>query len=394
MSLRTDDDDEGRGQSRSQRHGQRNGREHGRGHGLEHGRGQTPAARRRYPHAGLYPQNASDQAFAAPNATRHGPILRCMDIDPNSPTILTAADLLARGYSRRAREYAERQGSLIRIRHGVYAPASELPTGPGADEALLEIRSRAAAPTLTQGTVLSHASALVMHGLPAHAMGIDQVVTTRHRPGSGSKRGERMVCHNADLRGAVVEVDGVPVTSPARTIVDVARSEGFAGAVCAADEALNRKLCTERQLAAELDAAAGRKGIARARAVVAFADKRAQSVLESLSRVSISRAGLPMPELQVPFVLPDGREAVVDMFWEEWQLVGECDGSEKYGVDDGAAAVRRRLRAEKTRQNGLEELGLLYRGWQWQDWRNGRVPGIVRAAMRIKAQTRGSGRVA
>lgn len=306
-----------------------------------------------------------------------------MNIEPNSPTILTAADLLDRGYSRRAREYAERHGALTRIRHGVYALGSELPTGPGAEEALLEIRSRAAAPQLTQGTVLSHTSALVMHSLPAHAMSTGQVMTTRHRPGSGSKRGDRMICHSADLREAVVEIDGIPVTSPARTIVDVARSAGFAGAVCAADEALRRKLCTDEQLAAELDSAVGRKGIARARAVVGFADARAQSVLESLSRVSISRAGLPMPELQVSFVLPDGNLAIVDMFWDEWQLVGECDGTGKYGIDDGEAAVRQRLRAEKSRQNGLESLGHLYRGWQWHDWRDGRVPEIVRAAMRI-----------
>lgn len=309
-----------------------------------------------------------------------------MDSEPNTqstPTILTAADLLARGYSRRAREYAERHGSLTRVRHGVYALGSELPTGPGAEEALLEMRSRAAAPLLTQGTALSHTSALVLHGLPVHEMGPGQVVTTRHRPGSGSKRGDRMICHNVDLRDAVEELDGIPVTSPARTIVDVARSGGFAGAVCAADEALRRNMCTAEQLAAELDAAAGRKGIARARAVVGFADGRAQSVLESLSRVSISRAGLPMPELQVSFVLPDGRVAIVDMFWEEWQLVGECDGTAKYGIHDGEVAVRQRLRAEKGRQNGLESLGLLYRGWQWQDWRGDRVPGIVRAAMRI-----------
>lgn len=313
-----------------------------------------------------------------------------MDYEPSPPTILTAADLLARGYSRRAREYAERQGKLTRLRHGVYALGSELPTGPGAQEAMLEIRSRAAAPTLTQGTVLSHASALVMHGLPVHAMNTGQVVTTRHRPGSGSKRGDRMICHSADLKEAVVEIDGIPVTSPARTVVDVARSEGFAGAVCAADEALRRKLCTGEQLADELDAAVGRKGIARARAVVGFADARAESVLESLSRVSISRAGLPMPELQVPFVLPDGKLAIVDMFWDEWQLVGECDGTGKYGIDDGEAAVRRRIRAEKNRQNGLEALGHFYRGWQWHDWRDGRVPEIVRAAMRI-SERRGYG---
>src|SRR5699024_4746309 len=127
----------------------------------------------------------------------------------------------------------------------------------------------------------------------------------------GSRRGERTVCHNADLTEVVMEIDEIPGTNPARTIIDVARTQGFAGAVCAADEALHRGLCTPDQLSAELEAAAGRTGVARARAVVSFADGRAESVLESLSRVSISRAGLPMPELQVRFILPDGSEARV-----------------------------------------------------------------------------------
>lgn len=310
-----------------------------------------------------------------------------MDDNQLRPTILTAADLLDRGYSRRAREFAERHGSLTRIRHGVYALGSELPTGPAAEEALFEIRSRAAAVHIASGTALSHTSALVMHGLPVHGMDLGKVVTTRHRPGSGSRRGGRSICHNADLVDAVVEVDGIPVTSPARTIIDIARTGGFPGAVCAADEALRRRLCTREELLAHAAAAAGRTGVTRARAVVAFADGRAESVLESLSRVSIGRAGLPLPELQVEIVLPDGSVARVDMFWDEWQLVAECDGTGKYGVDDGEVAVRSRLREEKSRQNGLESLGLFVRRWQWQDWRVGRIGGIVRSAMLLSEKS-------
>src|SRR5699024_12576533 len=64
-----------------------------------------------------------------------------------------------------------------------------------------------------------------------------------------------------------------------------------------------------------------------------------------------------MPELEVRFMLPGGSEARVDMYWERWRLVGECDGLGKYGAAEGEVAVRRRLRAEKARQNGLEALG-------------------------------------
>lgn len=318
-----------------------------------------------------------------------------MSTDTSRPLIITAPELLARGYSRRAREHAERTGHLFRVRHGVYALSSELPTGPDAAEAILEIRSRAAARHISTGTAMSHTSALVLHGLPVHDLDTRRVTTTRHRPGSGSRRGESAICHNNHLGDAVIEVDGIPVTSPARTIVDVARTSPFTGAVCAADEALRRKLCSPADLAVELEAAAGRVGISRARAVVAFADSGAQSVFESVSRVAINRAGLPMPELQREFILPDGSSAFVDMYWEEWGLVGEADGSGKYGIDDGEVEVRTKLRGEKKRQNDIESLGNIFRRWQWQDFRQNRIATIIRDAMRLQESLgRGPGRVA
>lgn len=318
-----------------------------------------------------------------------------MSTDHSRPVVITAAELLARGYSRRAREHAERTGQLYRVRHGVYALASELPTGPDRAEAMLEMRSRAAANNISSGTAMSHTSALVLHGLPVQDMDTRRVTTTRHRPGSGSRRGKSAICHNLDLADAVIEIDGVPVTTPARTVVDVARTTPFTGAVCAADEALRRKLCSPADLAAELEAAAGRVGIARARAVVAFADEGAQSVLESVSRVTISRAGLPMPQLQREFILPDGTSTFVDMYWEEWNLVGEADGSGKYGIDDGEVAVRQKLRDEKRRQNDIEALGNIFRRWQWEDYQRGRIVPVIREAMRIQESLgRGPGRVA
>lgn len=318
-----------------------------------------------------------------------------MSTDRPRPPVLTSTELLARGYSRRAREHAERTGQLYRLRHGVYVPAADLPTGPDEAEAILEMRSRASARFISPGTVMSHTSALVLHGLPAQDLDTRRVTTTRHRPGSGSRRGESAICHSLDLGDAVTELDGIPVTTPARTIVDVARTSPFTGAVCAADQALRHSLCTRAELAAELDAAAGRVGIARARAVVAFADPGAHSVLESLSRVAITRAGLPMPRLQHEFVLPDGSRTFVDMYWKEWGLVGEADGSGKYGIDDGEAGVRRKLRNEKNRQNEIEALGNIFRRWQWEDYRRGRIVPLIREAMRLQESLgRGPRRVA
>lgn len=69
--------------------------------------------------------------------------------------------------------------------------------------------------------------------------------------------------------------------------------------------------------------------------MLAFADGRAESPGESLSRVAIVRAGLPAPELQFEIHLPDGGGwvATSDFAWPEHGVVGERDGREKYAAD-------------------------------------------------------------
>ena len=102
-----------------------------------------------------------------------------------------------------------------------------------------------------------------------------------------------------------------------------------------------------------------------------------------------------MPRLQHEFVLPDGSRTFVDMYWKEWGLVGEADGSGKYGIDDGEAGVRRKLRNEKNRQNEIEALGNIFRRWQWEDYRRGRIVPLIREAMRLQESLgRGPRRVA
>ena len=51
---------------------------------------------------------------------------------------------------------------------------------------------------------------------------------------------------------------------------------------------------------------------------------------ESHSRVVLHRLGFPEPELQVPFLLRDGRTVRTDFFWREHRHVGEFDGVSKY----------------------------------------------------------------
>lgn len=94
---------------------------------------------------------------------------------------------------------------------------------------------------------------------------------------------------------------------------------------------------------------AGWPGIRAARTALAFADRRAESPLESVGRVRAYEYGLPAPELQV--VISDGTDSCrVDMYWEEFEVIGEADGLLKYATPED-------LRKEKLRQEWLESLG-------------------------------------
>lgn len=127
----------------------------------------------------------------------------------------------------------------------------------------------------------------------------------------------------------VIDVDGLRVTSLARTAADLARTAEFTWAVVAADQALRRGVRTE-ELLAGVDAGPKRKGNAALRAVAAFADGRSGSVAESVSRVTMERAGLPKPVLQFAVTGAEGWKGCSDFGRPEHGMVGEMDGEAKY----------------------------------------------------------------
>jgi len=194
-----------------------------------------------------------------------------------------------------------RAGRLTAVRRGAYV----LGAPPENREARHALRVRAQLAHLADDAVVSHASAAVLHGLPTWGMRLDRVHVTRARR-TGGRSGRQVHVHTAPLATQDLDVaDGVPVTSVARTVVDLARTLPFEAAVAVADVALH-SLITEPELLVALQAAladalarsTGWRGSPEARRVLAFADARSGSVGESRSRVAIQRAGLPPPVLQ------------------------------------------------------------------------------------------------
>jgi hypothetical protein len=159
---------------------------------------------------------------------------------------------------------------------------------------------------------------------------------------------------------------GVPTTTLPRTAVDLGRWVSPQSGVVVMDS--TRRLgCSREELEAVLDRCRRWPGVRKARAVAEFADPRAASPLESISRFAMRAADLPRPEPQVALGIdrhgyPVG---IVDFYWEEFGVVGEADGLIKYDDEE-----RLSLRAEKLRQEALEALGFIVVRWTWDDiWR-------------------------
>ncbi|MGV9792769.1 hypothetical protein [Gordonia sp. NPDC003422] len=146
--------------------------------------------------------------------------------------------------------------------------------------------------------------------------------------------------------------------------MDIARSSDRIAAIAVGDAALHNDLCTTTELEDELDLLEGMSGVAAARRVVGSLNGKAESVLETRSRMTFVDAGLPMPELQVDLFNIFGEWiARVDFLWRKHGLVGECDGYKKYNGEDG----RDRLLYEKGRSEAITELNYRQIHWKWRD---------------------------
>ena len=209
---------------------------------------------------------------------------------------------------------------LVRLTRRVYTPARELSPR---DEHL--VRAAALLSTHRDSVVLSHASAAIAHGLAVQVDNPRLVDLTTPPPGRGRRTATYHLHCARFTADDVVTVGDLRVTSLARTVVDLARTAQHAWAVVAADQALARDVSRDSLLAV-VQASKGMTGVEQARQVIAFADGRSESVAESVSRVMISRTGLPQPVPQFRVEVDGLVVARGDFGWEDWNLIGEVDG--------------------------------------------------------------------
>jgi very-short-patch-repair endonuclease len=253
----------------------------------------------------------------------------------------TRRQALATGMGASAIDGRVRRGYLHRVHRAVYRVGHMAP---------LEFdREMAAVLACGTRTVVSHGSAAYLWGLaPAPAGEVHVMGPDRH-----SRPGIRV--HRSPLTSAdATRCRGVPVTRPARALVDMAAGADSLLLERAVADALRRRLVTRRELEAELTC--GRSGSAGVRAVLDLEKGPALTRSEAERRLLalIRAAGLPAPEHNVRIC---GSE--VDMLWREHGLAVEVDGFAFHSARQ--AFERHRIRDARLIAAGIRVLRITWR---------------------------------
>jgi hypothetical protein len=133
----------------------------------------------------------------------------------------------------------------------------------------------------------------------------------------------------------VMMVNGLRVTVPDRTTVDLMRTLRRPYALSVADAMVRAKLVTIAQLARRIRRLKHYPGIVQARELLLLVDPRAESPGESWLRLRLIDAGFPFPRPQLEVIDHRGRViARIDLAYPEIKLAMEYDGAEYHSHDE------------------------------------------------------------
>jgi hypothetical protein len=200
------------------------------------------------------------------------------------------------------------------------------------------------------GTVLSHRAAGRLWKLLPRSSALPEVT----RPRSFRPRGA-IVAHRSTVPDDETSlVDGIPVTSVSRTLLDLGAILSWHLLERALNEAEVLRLIDRLSVPELLERYPRRRGSAALRAL--FRDRSAvrgitRRELERRFKAVLAGTGLPRPRLNAP-VSAQGRFFEVDCLWSAQRLIVELDGRESHGTE---------LAFEKDRER---DRLLLVEGWR------------------------------
>lgn len=249
-------------------------------------------------------------------------------------------------------------GSLHRLHRGVYAVGHMRLTREG--------RWLAAVFACGEGAVLSHQGAAELWGLRRRSRGRAIEVTVPLTSGRRQRAG--IVVHRAGTLRPEERTRHrrIPVTTPVRTILDLATRLARRQLERAMDEAERLGLCTEDDLDDIVTEHFGRPGAGALRALLEEHRAGSTATRNDFEERFLSlcrRYCLPQPEVNVPLV-----DYVVDFLWPDAKLVVEVDGRATHGT-------RRAFHEDRDRDGRLAVAG--YRVVRFTWWDVTRRPAVV-----------------
>ncbi|MFV2100014.1 hypothetical protein [Micromonospora sp. LOL_024] len=200
-------------------------------------------------------------------------------------------------------------------------------------------------------------------------------------PGIVAKRARvsqpHVVLHQLEHRTeSLVRLSGLPATDIISTVSDVILHVGRYPAVSVLDSTLNQGLLGEDDLTLIARRIRRRRGAVAARGYLAEADGRAQSPLETRSRLRCVDGRVPPDVLQLKVRDDDGYLlGIGDLGWRASRLIAEADGQGPHGTPEAIFADRRR-------QNRLVNAGWKVLRFTWQDTLDpAYIPWVVHQAL-------------
>lgn len=278
--------------------------------------------------------------------------LRAYQLAGRQSGYITRRQALACGMSSQAINRRLQSKAWTRVKPGLFLIPGFVPT----------LRGRLVAATAALGAVVSHESAAELWKLPYVRLGLAVVtVPTRH-----TNRFPDVIVHQStDLtKGYVVEVEGLPTTSPVRTAIDLAAKRKPAVIGRIVDHVVvNGQATIEDFVGAVTDLA--RHGKPGMRTMHEVLEPRAgegfvgDSALELLGLRRLRQWGFPEPEPQYSVPWRSPRKGRVDFAYPAIRLIIELDGRKWHSALH--AFEEDRLRDNHAQLAGWRVLRVTYR---------------------------------
>jgi Transcriptional regulator, AbiEi antitoxin/Protein of unknown function (DUF559) len=235
--------------------------------------------------------------------------------------VVARSQLVALGVSRHAADHWLRAGRLHRLHQGVYALG----------HAALRVEGHRLAAVLAcgPGAVLSHRTAAAHWGLLRTDQTRIDVTAPRGRHGAPGIRLHRSRSLDAQ---DTTQHQGIPITTVSRTLLDLAASARASELERALAQAERVRLYDHRAIQATIATNNGHRGTHVLAHATTRTPKWTRNEWEAEFLALIRRAGLPEPEVNEAFHVPDHGQCEPDYHWPEHRVIVEIDGFETHGT--------------------------------------------------------------